>query len=58
MKKAYNQYITEDFLNGEFHLSKNGLFFVCASCSRNTPIKTILKPKDIKDILKALGEKR
>lgn len=47
MKKAYNQYITEYFIlskaHGEFHLSKNGLFFVCASCSRNTPIKTILK---------------
>lgn len=47
---------------GQGHLSKrleqNGYEVLSTDCSRNTPIKTILKPKDIKDILKALGEKR
>lgn len=56
--ESWGEYFILSKAHGEFHLSKNGLFFVCASCSRNIPIKTILKPKDIKDILKALGEKR
>lgn len=36
--ESWGEYFILSKAHGEFHLSKNGLFFVCASCSRNTPI--------------------